>query len=58
MKEYCTQNNGDCSTCSLVSYGRDCFNQRLDAEPETDLLAGDEMATLRRVLARRTADAD
>ena len=24
--EYCTQNNGDCSTCSLVNYGRDCRN--------------------------------
>ena len=27
MKAYCTQNNGDCSTCSLVSYGRDCHNE-------------------------------
>lgn len=25
-KEYCTQNNGDCTTCSLVSYNRDCQN--------------------------------
>lgn len=25
-KPYCTQNNGDCSTCSLVSYNRDCQN--------------------------------
>jgi hypothetical protein len=24
IKSYCTQNNGDCSTCSLVSYNRDC----------------------------------
>ena len=43
MKQYCTQNNGDCATCSLVSYGRDCHNEsighkdirigiRLDAE--------------------------
>jgi hypothetical protein len=24
--DYCTQNNGDCETCSLVSYGRDCMN--------------------------------
>jgi len=29
MKPYCTQNNGDCSTCSLVNYGRDCQNQPL-----------------------------
>lgn len=26
MKPYCTQNNGDCSSCSLVSYNRDCQN--------------------------------
>jgi hypothetical protein len=26
MKPYCTQNNGDCSTCSLVNYNRDCQN--------------------------------
>jgi len=24
IKDYCTQNNGDCSSCSLSSYGRDC----------------------------------
>lgn len=23
---YCTQNNEDCPTCSLVSYNRDCQN--------------------------------
>lgn len=26
MKPYCTQNNGNCSTCSLVNYNRDCQN--------------------------------
>lgn len=25
-KPYCTQNNGDCKTCSLGSYGLDCQN--------------------------------
>jgi len=25
-EKYCTQNDGDCSTCSLVNYGRDCHN--------------------------------
>lgn len=29
MKDYCTQNNGDCSTCSLVNYNRDCQNNPL-----------------------------
>ena len=33
MKTYCTQ-NGDCTTCSLVNYGRDCKN---------NLLIGDEI---------------
>ena len=28
-KPYCTQNNGNCSTCSLVNYNRDCQNQPL-----------------------------
>jgi len=35
-KTYCTQNNGDCLTCSLVSYGRDCRNNPL--MPEDELL--------------------
>ena len=35
MKEYCTQNDGDCGTCSLVNYGRDCMNRPLS---EDDLL--------------------
>ncbi len=26
----CTQNNGDCNSCSLVSYGRDCQNNPVD----------------------------
>ena len=29
MKAYCTQNNGDCETCSLSSYGRDCKNVKI-----------------------------
>lgn len=29
IQEYCTQNNGDCKTCSLVNYGRDCKNNQL-----------------------------
>jgi hypothetical protein len=32
MKSYCTQNNGDCESCSLASYNRDCDgNQVLQA---------------------------
>jgi hypothetical protein len=29
-KDYCTQNDGDCLTCSLVNYGRDCRNNPVD----------------------------
>ena len=27
--DYCTQNGGDCSTCSQVNYGMDCHNNPL-----------------------------
>ena len=27
MKTYCTQNKGDCFSCSLSSYGKDCRNK-------------------------------
>ena len=33
MKEYCTRNNGDCSTCNLVNYGLDCGNNPLPVSP-------------------------
>jgi len=29
VKDYCTQNEGDCATCSLVNYGRDCQSNSL-----------------------------
>ena len=32
-KSYCTQNNGDCSTCNLVNYGLDCTNNPIEAKP-------------------------
>jgi hypothetical protein len=32
-KPYCVQNNGDCSTCSLVNYGRDCQNNPTHGGP-------------------------
>lgn len=31
-KEYCTQNDGDCETCSLVNYGLDCQNNPVETE--------------------------
>ena len=30
MQSYCTQNEGDCGTCSLSNYGRDCQNNTID----------------------------
>ena len=34
MKSYCTQNNGDCKTCSLANYGRDCQNNPITGKTE------------------------
>jgi len=34
IPEYCTQNGGDCQTCSLVNYGRDCMNNPVEKENE------------------------
>ena len=30
MKKYCTQNNGECESCSLSNYGKDCQNKPLN----------------------------
>lgn len=51
MKDYCTQNNGDCSTCSLVNYGRDCRNKPIKQEYQTTLirLTPDQHEKLRRI---------
>ena len=37
MKSYCTQNSGDCGTCALVNYNRDCMNNRVETDFEEDL---------------------
>lgn len=34
-KAYCTQNNGDCQTCSLVNYGLDCANNPIAVKRPT-----------------------
>jgi len=36
MKSYCTQNGGDCGTCALVNYNRDCRNNRVEPDFEQD----------------------
>lgn len=40
MKNYCTQNNGICETCSLVSYNKDCKNNKLYTVEDLALRAG------------------
>lgn len=37
MKNYCTQNGGDCSTCSLVNYDRDCMNNPVSAATDPEI---------------------
>ena len=48
MKPYCAQNDGDCSPCSLVNYGRDCANNRVAALTPHDAraLLDDAVASL------------
>lgn len=31
-KSYCTQNAGNCQTCSLVNYGKDCQNNPVEQD--------------------------
>ncbi len=47
MSPNCTQNNGDCLTCSLNNYGRDCRNQPITrpADAEADLDGKDNQDT-------------
>ncbi|WP_319477017.1 hypothetical protein [Marispirochaeta aestuarii] len=40
MKDYCTQNDGDCRTCSMTSYGRDCMNNPLNDRIEYVITEG------------------
>lgn len=34
---YCSQNNGKCSTCSLVNYGMDCHNNAINELSESTI---------------------
>ena len=33
---YCTQNNEDCASCSLSSYGRDCHGHAYATDDDDD----------------------
>jgi len=41
-RDYCTQNDGDCETCSLSNYERNCMNNPIDDErhDETEMEHG------------------
>ena len=43
-KTYCTQNNGDCETCSLVNYGLDCQNNPVQMPRRTGYSAFERYA--------------
>ena len=52
MTTYCTQNNGDCDTCSLVNYGLDCHNNEIqrslpEDSPLVQIFGQPDMASLR-----------
>ena len=36
--DYCTRNGGDCSTCSLVNYGRDCLNNPIASDDDNEVI--------------------
>jgi hypothetical protein len=38
VMDYCTQNAGNCETCSLVSYGKDCRNKPVPEHGARELL--------------------
>jgi hypothetical protein len=49
MKEYCTQNDGDCITCSLVNYGKDCMNNQISSDSQVAKKRNYKTVTLKRV---------
>jgi hypothetical protein len=47
MKKYCTQNNGECESCSLSNYGKDCRNNPIQPKkPRTFRLSDETMQKL------------
>ena len=59
--EYCTQNDGNCPTCSLVNYGRDCANNPLKGRwynlgDLAKAITGDRLAEMAKLLNDSGAD--
>jgi hypothetical protein len=55
-KSYCTQNNGNCSTCSLVNYGLDCANNPLSSKTPTQTRYTRMMSTYDGFKGERTVE--
>jgi hypothetical protein len=53
-KSYCTQNNGDCATCTLVNYGFDCANNPLPTNPRKGTKESRAMAAYGGFTGRQT----
>jgi hypothetical protein len=48
-KDYCTQNDGDCETCSLANYGKDCMNNPIEKKLKTIKVDYETWKALRRL---------
>lgn len=53
MKDYCTQNDGDCLTCSLTNYGRDCQNNPINPAAILGKLGGQSRSDAKAEAARK-----
>lgn len=40
MKDYCKQNDGNCFSCSLNNYGRDCYNNPIWTDIQIQIPTG------------------
>lgn len=58
MKPYCTQNNGDCTTCSLVNYNRDCKNNPVERLVKKNISVTEAQAETLRRLAYETRESE
>ena len=59
VKTYCTQNDNDCKTCNLVSFGHDCHLFELDLSPEEHEKAWSKrLATIAALEARQQKEAE
>jgi hypothetical protein len=52
---YCTQNDGDCTSCSLSSYGRDCKNNPV-IRPQGGYSVAYKGGRIERIYARVTPE--